>query len=81
MLSVFIGHSHDSFSNVTDTFTTIVPNREWVGSHANASRFCSLAGQHGNESLCMISKEKTRCAIENATTLSSYQYNKNVSRR
>ena len=41
----------------------IVANREWVSSHANASRLCSSAGCHRNESLCTISKKETQCAL------------------
>ena len=52
------------FSNVTDTFTIIVANREWVSSHTNASRLCSSVGWHRNESLCTVSKETTRRALK-----------------
>ena len=61
-----INHTTGRISNVTDTFTIIVANREWVGSHANASRLWSSVALHGNESLCncTISKEKTRRALK-----------------
>ena len=42
----------------------IVANRDWSDSHANASRSCSSVGWHRNESLCTISKEKTRRALK-----------------
>ena len=62
--SLYAIHTTGRFSNVTDTFTIIVANREWVSSHANASRLCSSVGWHRSESFCTISKEKTRCALK-----------------
>ena len=42
----------------------IVTNLEWFVSHGNASRLCSSIGWHRNESLCTISKEKTRRTLK-----------------
>ena len=57
-------HTTGRFSTATGTSTIIVGNRDWSDSHANASRLCSSVGWHRNESLCTISKEKTRRALE-----------------
>ena len=57
-------HTTGRFSTATGTSTIIVANRESSDSHANASQLCSSVGWHRNESLCTISKEKTRRALK-----------------
>ena len=57
-------HTTGRFSTAAGTSTIIVANRESSDLHANASQLCSSVGWHRNESLCTISKEKTRRALK-----------------
>ena len=52
------------FSTAAGMSMIIVANGEWSDLHANASRLCSSVGWHRNESLCTLSKEKTRRALK-----------------